>query len=510
MMRVLLVSIFAFFVLAFPFNVGAQESLLLIPCLQASGVPQLTLPDDATFPTLKQVFNTRFDANMPLAIAAVSSESQVQRIVRCARAARVPAVARSGGHSFEGFSTLNGSVVMDMRPYMKKITVKDGIAKVQAGANNGEVYFAAWNEGYGFNGGTCPTVGISGLALGGGFGFLSRREGLLIDNIVAIRMVAATGGVIIANATHHSDLFWALRGGGGGNYGIVTEWTIKLSQIPEVVESVNLRFPDNTTVQQWQWFQNNAEAMDPAIAMNFKPSRKPLGFYEITYIPDPSKGPIIPLQEQLQRMNFPAFDQMTGNITQMNFIDAVMANAEGWDVSAPVDLVNLETNTPGKRVSRREKSFYLAKPLSDDAIDRISKLNTKTKDSNYTKGGFQVHAYGGAVAEKSDDETAFPHRKNIIGLIQAIARWNSPEEEALAQNYLQTFQDIITAEQPHRGYVNYLDEHPGRDWREVYYEGNYDRLVEIKRIYDPDNLFRNPQSVGTPRTGATTIPLRKR
>ena len=236
--------------------------------------------------------------------------------------------------------------------------------------------------------------------------------------------------------------------------------------------------------------------------MNFKPTRKPSGFYEITYIPDPTKGSIIPLQEQIARMNIPGYAEglLTGNITVMNFIDVVMKNGgDGWDVNEPIDLLGLESNKPDKRATRREKSFYLAKPLSDDAIDKVIKLNTNQKDSNYTKGGFQVHAYGGAIADKRDDETAFPHRQGIIGLIQAIARWNSPEEELLAQNYLQTFQDIITTEQPHRGYVNYLDEEPGRDWREVYYEGNYNRLLEIKQKYDPMNVFRNPQSIGTPR-----------
>ena len=83
-------------------------------------------------------------------------------------------------------------------------------------------------------------------------------------------------------------------------------------------------------------------------------------------------------------------------------------------------------------------------------------------------------------------------------MIQAIARWDKPEEQALAENYLQTFQDIILAEQPHRGYVNYLDEHPGGDWREVYYGNNYQRLLEIKNKYDALNVFRNPQSIGSP------------
>ena len=208
MLKTTLISILVSIVISSPF-VHAQDSLL-IPCLQATGVPQLTLPDDTSFNSLKQVYNTRFDVNTPLAIASAATESQVQRIVRCARAAGVPAVARSGGHSFEGYSTLNGSVVIDLRPYMKGVSIdgKNAVAQVQAGANNGEVYFAAWNAGYGYAGGTCPTVGISGLALGGGYGLLARRDGILA-NVLSIRMVASSGGVIVANDTHNSDLFWA-------------------------------------------------------------------------------------------------------------------------------------------------------------------------------------------------------------------------------------------------------------------------------------------------------------
>ncbi|KAF9944966.1 hypothetical protein BGZ72_001806, partial [Mortierella alpina] len=156
-----------------------------------------------------------------------SSVLDVQIAVRCAAAAKVAVAPRSGGHSFEGHSTggQDGSLVIDLGG-LNSVAVKNGLAKVGAGVRLGQLYLELFNQGgYTLNAGTCPSVGVGGHALGGGFGLLGPKYGLLLDRILEMQMVNAQGQLLTVSANSHPDLFYALRGAGGGSYGVVTEFT---------------------------------------------------------------------------------------------------------------------------------------------------------------------------------------------------------------------------------------------------------------------------------------------
>ena len=468
----------------------------LVPCLKAINLNLLTLPGDEFWDDLKKVYSPRYDNNSILGIASVASEHDIRLVLRCARTAGVPAVARCGGHSFEGFSVLNGSVVIDLRPYMARVRVLKGtdLILAQGGAKVGEVYYTAWvDASMGFSAGTHPVVGISGLTLGGGFGFLSRREGLTCDRLVSLRMVTYSGEVIIANATHNEDLFWASCGGGGGNFGIVTEWTFRMSAVPQLVEHAQFLFADNLTLPMWKFYQTWApDKAPPELGMSFKPQRNP-GFIEMYYIRKNSSEQGPGLADVIAQSGLLDVDPSLTIplIENMTWIEAVLSMS-GWGLTDIEDL--LYATQPGP--FRKEKSFYLTQPLSDDGILAISQLLVK-KNKTYTGGGLQMHPYGGAVASKSNDATAFPFRQGVLGLIQAQAVWKKPEDQALAEDWLHQLQSIITGEMPHYGYVNYLDLEPADDWRRVYYAGNYDKLVRIKNKYDRANFFTFPQSIGS-------------
>ena len=159
--------------------------------------------------------------------------ADVQRVVRWGRKHHVRVVPRSGGHSYGGWSSGNGVVVADVS-HLKRISVAGGRATIGAGARLGDVAGGLGKHGVAVPGGSCPTVGIAGLALGGGAGYSGRKLGLTSDNLRRLKLVTADGSLVVADATHHADLFWASRGGGGGNFGIATELTFATHPVSNV------------------------------------------------------------------------------------------------------------------------------------------------------------------------------------------------------------------------------------------------------------------------------------
>lgn len=187
----------------------------------------------------------------PYGIFIVKSSSDVTTAVICAASLGVKPVVRSGGHSYEELSTLDNALVIDLRN-LNSVTVintKSPRALIQSGAKLGQVYMDLWDQGqYSFNAGNSPSVGIGGHLAGGGKGFQSREYGLAADQIVQMEVVLASGSIVIANATSHSDLFWALRGGGSGSFGVVLSYTVNIFQLPAQTAVFFLTLPLSSTV----------------------------------------------------------------------------------------------------------------------------------------------------------------------------------------------------------------------------------------------------------------------
>jgi len=191
-------------------------------------------PRDPDYEDARRDFNSRL-SRFPAAIVICDDVRDVQHAIRWAREERVPLSARSGGHSYEAFSVLDDGLVVDLSELNAvDIDRQRGEAIVGAGVRLGDLYRRLGDGDFTLSAGTCPSVGIAGLTLGGGFGFLSRQDGLTCDNLLAVDMVAADGALVHVSAQEQPDLFWALRGGGGGNFGIATSFTFRVRTIGDV------------------------------------------------------------------------------------------------------------------------------------------------------------------------------------------------------------------------------------------------------------------------------------
>ena len=204
----------------------------------------VVVPGGGRYASARLLWDTRFDRLKPRAIAYCANAADVERIVRWAVRERIHVVPRSGGHSYAGYSSGNGVVVADVSR-LSGVAVSPSRATVGAGANLFRVYSALARHGVTIPGGSCPTVGIAGLALGGGVGYSSRHFGTTADNLRRLRIVTAGGESLVCDASHHADLFWACRGGGGGNFGIVTDLTFATHQVSTV----------STYQIEWPWAQ---------------------------------------------------------------------------------------------------------------------------------------------------------------------------------------------------------------------------------------------------------------
>ena len=189
-------------------------------------------------------YDSVYDAVKPLAVVQPLDAADVAAVVRWAAKTGVHIVARSGGHSYGGYSTVANGVVVDLQR-LKSVAVSQGHGLVGAGARLGNIYNGLGAHGLAIPAGTCPSVGIGGHALGGGFGLASRAWGLASDNMLAIQIVTADGKVVVADAKHHPDLYWACRGGGGGNFGIVTRFTFRTHAVAQ----------GSYFVATWPWAQ---------------------------------------------------------------------------------------------------------------------------------------------------------------------------------------------------------------------------------------------------------------
>ncbi|MCY0989542.1 FAD-binding oxidoreductase [Nannocystis sp. ILAH1] len=209
---------------------------------------RVVYPGDPDYAAARRDYNLRIDVR-PSAIVFAQQPLDVQSAVAWARANGVPPAMRSGRHSYEGFSLVENGIVIDVSS-LDSVEYDDatGLAKIGAGAQLLPIYEALAHRNVTIPGGSCPTVGIAGLTLGGGFGLLGRSRGLTCDSLVEVEMVDAKGGIVLASETRNSELFWALRGGGGGNFGVVTSFTFRAAPIgPVAIYRI-----------QWPWEQIQA------------------------------------------------------------------------------------------------------------------------------------------------------------------------------------------------------------------------------------------------------------
>jgi FAD/FMN-containing dehydrogenase len=459
----------------------------------------LILPPDRGYALARELFQPRFDSVRPQAVVLCETESDVQRSIEFARRHGIVPTPRCGGHSYAGYSTGTDMVVDVGR--MKRVIAGGGVAIVGAGARLIDVYAAVAPNGVAVPGGTCPTVGISGLALGGGQGVIGRALGLTCDAMTSLRVVTAAGDIASCDSRTHADLYWASRGGGGGNFGIATRFVFRTRPIGDVT-MFSLHWPWAAAADVLEAWQQWGPAAPQPLWSNchvLARSGDPPGPLSVSV-----NGVFVGSQAALE----PLLSSLRGDVgsapdrtyvSTKSYGEAMFAEAGCSDLSvAQCHLPNADPAGVLTRQSSLARSDFFAANMPSSAIAAALKaIEARQGDPGLaTTGGILFDAFGGAINLVAPASTAFVHRDQRH-LAQYFA--NLPDGASSAtvgrnQTWLNGLYGTLHPSASGQAYQNYVDPKL-TNWAQAYYGSNLARLQKVKQLYDPDQLFRFPQGI---------------
>ena len=445
------------------------------------------------FAAAAQLYNPRFDsAAAPAAVAQCAAEQDVIDCVRFASSTGVPLALRAGGHSYGGWSRGTG-LVADVRA-MSKVSVDTaaGLAQIGAGAQLIDVYSALGAKGVALAGGSCPTVGITGLALGGGLGVLSRAYGLTCDAIRSIRIVTADGRARTVDAHHDPDLFWALRGGGGGSFGAVTSLTMAVRPAPTVqVYFLSFDFAHAADVlAAWQrWVPGRPDELwSTCKLLADAPTGRLRCVVAGTWI-----GPASELDGQLSSLLTGLPGPTSRSVESLGYTAAMFLEA-GCAAGSAASCVS-HALAPAQRQAFAATSSIVAAALPSAGIEAaVSAARSGLKLPHAIEAGISFDALGGAVADVSATATPVPFRR-ALATAQYTATWASGTTAPDPfDRYVRDFRAAMGHWLGQDAYVNYADASIA-NFGNAYWGANYPRLQQVKHQYDPHQLFSFAQSV---------------
>ena len=431
----------------------------------------LITPSASAYATARLEFDGLYDAVHPLAIAQPLDAADVSAVVRWARSTGVHIVARSGGHSYGGYSTTTG-VVVDLSR-LAGVHISAGQAVVGPGARLGNIYNALAQHGLAIPAGTCPTVGIGGHALGGGFGLASRAWGLASDNLRSVQIVTADGSVLTADSSNHSDLYWACRGGGGGNFGIVTRLVFRTHAVSQ----------GSYFIATWPWAQVEAVL---ASFLQWAPTA-PDALGSLCRLAAGPGGPTVQvfgqflgsetkLKAALATLGPPAQQLVTGSSSWLDLVRR-WAGCLGHTLPA--------CSTPGHQVFVGASDYIAHVP----SAAQLARFRSVVESRGSLPGALLIDSYGGALNRIPANATAFVHRDTLASI-----QYFASGDAASARSWVNASRATLAPATSGAAYVNYID--PAlANWQHAYYGSNLPRLQRVKRRYDSHNLFRFAQSV---------------
>jgi FAD/FMN-containing dehydrogenase len=426
-------------------------------------------PDDPGYGAARGVFFTGFDRR-PAAIVRASDASDVSRVVNLARETGAELAVRGGGHSWAGHGTSEGGIVLDLAEMNAvEVDAAGRTAWAQAGVKAGAFTKATGEHGLATGLGDTASVGVGGITLSGGIGFLVRRNGLTIDDLVGAEVVTAGGELLDIDAENHPDLFWALRGG-GGNFGVATRLRFRLHEVDGVVGGM-LMLPASAEVitgliaaaeaasEELSIIANIAKA-PPMPAIPAEHHGKPIVMALMVYAGDVADG---------ER----AISPIRGLATPLA------------DLVRPIRYPQMYDGPEGPRPGAAAGTNMFLDGLAAGAAEAILE---RLQASTAQMAGVQLRVLGGAMARVPDDATAFGHRgaKMMVNVAAMYAnREEGPEHEAWARSLAKALADGDAG-----AYAGFLGDEGNQGVRRAYPPATLERLADVKRRYDPDNLFR--------------------
>jgi FAD/FMN-containing dehydrogenase len=432
-------------------------------------------PDDAGYDEARTITMGGYDPR-PALIVRPRSDADVARAVTLARETGLPLAVRSGGHSGAAHCTADGGVVIDMRD-MKAIEFDLGAktAWAEAGLTAAEFTTAAGVHGLAVGFGDTGSVGLGGITLGGGVGFLARKHGLTIDSLLAADLVTADGEILRVDETSHPDLFWAIRGG-GGNYGVATRFQFRLHPVDQAVGGM-LVLP--ATAETVAGFLAAAEAAPE----------------ELTTIANVMNCPPFPFVAEEQHGSLVIFAFLCWAGEASSGVEAI---APFLALAEPFANLVRPMSYPEMYPPEEDTDYHptaVAKTMFVDSIglDEAATIVELLQASDATMRVAQLRVLGGAVARVPADATAYAHRSARI-MVNIAAFYDGPADREVRAAWV----DEVTATL-HQGYdgayVNFLQDEGPERIRAAYPGPTWDRLAAVKATYDPQNVFRRNQNV---------------
>jgi len=449
-----------------------------IQALRAAVTAPIIIPGDSGYDEARKVYNFMIDRH-PAAVVSCRTAGDVAAVVRQARESGIELAVRGGAHSVPGFGTADGAVVADLSG-LSSVTVDqaNGSARVGGGVTWGGFNEAAGGFGMATTGGIISTTGVGGLTLGGGIGYLARAYGLSCDNLVAAQVVTADGLTVTASEAEHPDLFWALRGG-GGNFGVVTEFTFRLHPVDQIYggpmffelsdgEAVLAHFNEYIKTAPREYGGFPAFQIAPPLA----------------FVPEDRVGK--PFVAIVSCWTGSAAD---GEKIMQRFRDVANPVAEHV---GPMPYAALNSAFDGlvpRGLQHYWKAAY-AGDLSPELIHAHMEHGPRVPVVNST-----VHLYpiNGACHDVAADATAFGHRDATYAMVIA-GMWPDPADNEANTQWVREYYAAIAPLSQAGGYVNFASS-DDQSTVAANYGVNFPRLQEVKRRYDPDNFFHLNQNI---------------
>ncbi|KAL4386222.1 hypothetical protein GQ457_09G000710 [Hibiscus cannabinus] len=495
-----------------------------VQCLPTHSNPFVPIADAILTPTnssFEYIYQLRASnlrtllssTSRPLAIITALHPSHAQATVICAKRHGFHLRIRSGGHDYEGLSYTSDVpfVILDMfNLFSIDVDIESETAWVQTGATTGELYYriAEKSNIHGFPSGICTTVGIGGHFSGGGYGFLMRKYGLSIDNVIDAQLIDANGR-ILNRESMGEDVFWAIRGGGATSFGIILSWRVKLVRVPPKVTVfiVPRTLEQGATDLVYRWQQVAPKlSKDIFIRLQLQPIKNGSNSRTVTVL---FFGHYLGQTDrliQLMNTNFPELGLQGSDCSEMSWVESTVYWAgfpKGTSIDVLLDRVRVN------RLFFKSKSDYYKSLIPKQGLETLWKAMMDIEDIIV-----QMNPYGGRMEEISESETAFAQRGGNLFMVQYMAVWSESEGGIdVAARYVKLLRRLYRAmtpyasSNPREAFLNYRDLDVGskesnetdfeiaKEYGTKYFKNNFIRLAGVKAMIDPENFFKNEQSI---------------